>query len=280
MHPLASSNLNIGLVGAGRMGSALVRGWTSAGVPRERILVHDSNPDAAVDLSACAADLQSVTRTDVLVLAVKPPTIPHILARLCELHNREGAAPGLLVSIAAGIPLARLRALAPSFPAPIVRAMPNTPAAVGMGLTTLAAGPDATDDQRQLATHLFSALGTAILLDREEDMHATTAVAGSGPAFLFTLAEALADAAVAEGLPRILARTLAAHTIQGAGALLCADGITSSPADLKDAVASPAGTTIAGLLMLENGRFRATAIDAVRAAAARSRDLASGDGQE
>jgi pyrroline-5-carboxylate reductase len=180
----------------------------------------------------------------------------------------EGAT-GLLISVLAGVTVERLERLFPAWRC--VRAVPNTPALVRQGLTGLAWGTGVDDTQRQWVVHLFSQVGEVLELP-ESQLDAFLALTSSGPAFLALVAEALADGAVAAGLPRTRARYLAQRTLAGTAALL--EGQDLHPAELKDMVSSPAGTTIAGLRALERGALRSALIEAVLAAAERSRQLA------
>lgn len=279
MSPVSSlsSPLRVGLLGVGRMGGALARGWRSATPPAAVVVAHDPERSRLAGLDVEVADTPAaVWESDILVLAMKPQGVPAALNALKEHLDGGGDGPRVVVSVAAGVSLGALRRALGSAPVALVRTMPNTPAEVGRGMTTLVAEPGTAQGLVARVVELFRAVGAVEELADERLMHAATAVAGSGPAFVFAFAEALADGAVAEGLPRELARELAARTLEGAAALLLARGAIGSPADLRDAVASPAGTTIEGLLALEDGRFRATVAAAVRAASRRSRSLGDG----
>ena len=287
--PLAG--LRVGLVGCGNMGAALARGWVRAGLlPPERLLLtaRASAPALAAELGARAVGLAAlVEEADVVVLAVKPQQLQDL--RLSDLPPRRAQEPGaalgplpLVVSLLAGAtldalsaPLSSLSAEHPLRRARLARAMPNLPAQVGLGATLLCAPPEGapralTARDRDVVSALFGAVGLAEWLPSEELMHAGTALAGCGPAYCFIAAEALADAGVLLGLPRALARRLAAQTLYGSGAL----ALTAHPAALKDGVTSPGGVTIAGVRALEQRAFRAALIEAVAAAADRSRELA------
>ena len=259
------------LLGCGRMGSALVDGWLSRGLPPGAVAVLDPAPSP--DLEALARDGLRLNREPdaapaVCLLAVKPQVMDAALPRVAGF----GGGATLFVSIAAGIPLARLaEALGPS--TPIVRAMPNTPAAIGRGITALIGNADVTETHLALAEDLLAAVGETVRLPDESLMDAVTAVSGSGPAYAFLLVEALAAAGEAEGLPRDLALRLARATVAGAGALASESG--EDPATLRKNVTSPGGTTAAALavLMAEDG-LPTLLRRAVAAAAARSRELA------
>ncbi|HXC54854.1 MAG TPA: pyrroline-5-carboxylate reductase [Rhizomicrobium sp.] len=242
------------LIGAGRMGGALLKGWTQ----------HRLGPVIAVEPSP-SAELKAFARTHHIALFAHAASIDTVPARACivalkpQILKTEAArlAPiaqsgALMLSIAAGSSIAGLRR-AWGAKSRIVRAMPNTPGAIGRGITALYAGSGTTAADKTLATRLLAALGETVWVRREADIDAVTAVSGSGPAYVFLLVEALAAAAEAEGLARPLAEKLARATVTGAGALLDAD--PSPPALLRRAVTSPHGTTEAALdiLMATNG---------------------------
>jgi pyrroline-5-carboxylate reductase len=200
------------------------------------------------------------------VLAVKPQTMPALMAEI-----RPELTPGhLVISVAAGVSLASLRAGLGDAPR-LARVMPNTPALIGAGASAycLAPGTTAADEAQLLAC--LEAVGLAVPVP-ESQLDAVTGLSGSGPAFVFLVIEALADGGVRAGLPRALAQRLAAQTVLGAAQLVLHTG--QHPGQLKDEVASPGGTTIAGIHALERGGLRAALIDAVDAAARRSAELA------
>jgi pyrroline-5-carboxylate reductase len=262
---------SLGFIGAGQMARALARGFTSASlVEAGKISAYDPLPAAVSDFCnlvdgclAAASNRQVVEQSDVLLLAVKPQMIPAVAA---ELHGRLG--DRLLISIAAG---ARLKSLAESFGTErIVRVMPNTPALVGCSASGYSLGAGATAEDAQLVKTLFGAVGRVAALD-EKLLDAVTGLSGSGPAFVFVMIEALADGGVRMGLPRAVALTLAAQTCKGAAEMVLTTG--EHPATLKDRVASPGGTTIAGLHALESGAVRAALMAAVEAATRRATEL-------
>lgn len=265
--PLDWTTAKVGIVGLGSMGGALVRGWLDDGLLRaDQIEGCDVDASRGTDLGIAlmrrigefSADI------DVVVVAVKPRYVPDVCAELGAVSAR------LFVSVAAGVTTAELRHHGIRSGA-LVRAMPNTAASIRRAVTAVCGADDTAADAVADATALLRAVGDVDVLDAEDLMDAATALVGSGPAFLYVLAEALADGGVAEGLPRATAQRMAAGAIAGAGALL--QEAPAHAAALKDAVASPAGTTIAGLAALEDRAFRAAVIHAVRAAAARSREL-------
>jgi pyrroline-5-carboxylate reductase len=270
------AELRIGFVGGGAMGEALAAGLLRAGVDASRLVM--AEPDAerrerlgkTLRVRVTAANREAVERCDVVVLAVKPGVVVPALRALAAEPGLDLAQP-LWISLAAGLPLARLAAALPAR-ARIVRAMPNTPALVHAAATALCANDLATADDRATARALFEAVGTTWEAPAESLLDAVTGLSGSGPAYVFVLLEALADAGVRVGLPRDAASRLAAQTVFGAAKLAVETG--RHPAALKDQVASPGGTTIAGLERLEAGGLRAAVYEAVRAATERSRELA------
>ncbi|MDX1648959.1 MAG: pyrroline-5-carboxylate reductase [Myxococcota bacterium] len=267
--------LRLGFLGGGAMGEALAAGALAAGVPPEHVALAD--PDAA--RRAHLARAHGVTThednaavldaSDVVVLAVKPGLVPGVLAALA---GRPSAGRPLWMSIAAGVPMARLEDALPAG-ARVVRAMPNTPALVGAGATAYVANAAATEADRAVAQELFGGVGLAWEAPAEDVLDAVTGVSGSGPAYVFVFLEALSDAGVRMGLPREAASALAVQTVLGAARLARETG--RHPATLKDQVTSPGGTTIAALERLEAGGFRAAIHEAGAAATRRARELGS-----
>jgi len=218
------------------------------------IATHAVNADAAHD-------------ADALVLAVKP----QVMKRVCtELRKIAQAREPLVISIAAGVRIGQLDDWLGGNVA-IVRCMPNTPALIGNGATALCASPRVSAAQRALAHDMLGATGVALWLDDERHMDTVTAISGSGPAYFFLLAEAIEEAACAQGLPRDAARALAAQTCHGAGAMLRADD--AEPADLRRRVTSPGGTTQAALDSFDRDGFNAMVMRAVAAATRRGAEL-------
>ena len=238
------------LVGAGKMGLALARGWLDAGLrPNHLILVDPAPSPAAQQL---AEDYGLTLNSDasgllpnVLVLAVKPQIIDKVMTSLQPIVGPHTMA----ISIAAGIDINRLsRGLDMGR---VVRTMPNTPAQIGKGITGAVAGPDIGAEDRETAEALLRAAGPVVWFDDESQLDAVTAVSGSGPAYVFHLVEALAAAGKKLGLPDAIAEQLARQTVIGSAALLEADA--ASPAVLRQNVTSPNGTTAAGLAVLMEG---------------------------
>lgn len=259
------------LLGGGKMGSAMLSSWRTAGLAPSVVI--DPAPTAqslaggGVSVASSVADIPAGFRPEAIVLAVKPQTAAEAVPPLAPF-----AAGALVVSIMAGRSLAQLAGMLGQ-PA-VVRAMPNTPAAIGQGFTAAFAGPGVTPAQVALCDTLLAALGETAWVEREDQIDVVTATSGGGPAYLFLLAELLEDAAVEQGLPRDLARRLARRTITGSGALLAAS--TDAPAVLRRAVTSPAGTTERALaVLMAPDAWPAAMSRAVAAATARSRELSA-----
>jgi pyrroline-5-carboxylate reductase len=261
----------IGVIGVGNMGAALIRGWLNAGLAkRSDIFIADTAPEKVQllhrEFGLQVWDNQQVAaHTDIVLLAVKPQVLPEVLV---EVQPHLSASP-LVISIAAGFPLARLAEMLPT--ARLMRVMPNTPTLVQAGMAAIAPGPRTDSADLELTCQLFDAVGRSVVVD-EHLMDAVTGLSGSGPAYIFILLEALADGGVKMGLPRQTALLLAAQTILGAAQLYLET--QDHPGNLKDMVTSPGGTTIAGLHVLEQGGMRGLVMSAVEAAAKRSSALA------
>lgn len=264
-------NASVFLAGAGRMGGALLRGWLAAGFPAHSLAVAEPNPapEIAALLKSHAIAARPGSAPDLMVLAVKPQIMNEVLAKIAPLAGPQTA----VLSIAAGRTVASIAAhFAPG--TAIVRAMPNLPAEIGRGITAAFANPQVTPERRALCDALLRAAGEVAWIDDEGLIDAVTAVSGSGPAYVFHLVECLADAAVAAGLPADLAAQLARATVTGAGELLHRSPL--SPAQLRENVTSPGGTTAAGLsVLMGEPSLKALIRDTVAAAARRSRELSS-----
>jgi pyrroline-5-carboxylate reductase len=264
--------MRIGFIGAGQMATALARGFVQAGViPPDRITACDVSSDAAAKFAdqtggTVVADAQAVLNQSTLVfLAVKPQHVDGVLSSIKSAASDKH----LIVSIAAGISLARLSAgLGPS--PRLIRVMPNTPALVGAGASAFARGATATADDGRLVLELLSTVGLALEVP-EKLLDAVTGLSGSGPAYVYQFIEGLSDGGVRMGLPRDVATRLAAQTVLGAAQMVLTTG--QHPGPLKDAVTSPGGTTIAGLHALEQGGMRGILMNAVQAATLRSKEL-------
>lgn len=256
------------LLGCGKMGSALLAGWLAAGIPASSIWVIEPNPSVWLQGAGVHLNQDVPPAPAVAVLAVKPQMMGAALPALRALGNGRT----LFISIAAGTAIATFEA-ALGQSTPIVRAMPNTPAMVGRGITGLCANAHANAGDVALASALMAAVGQVVLLQGEHQMDAVTAVSGSGPAYVFYLIEALAGAGVAQGLPPDLAMQLARATVCGAGEL--AHQSEQDAGQLRVNVTSPGGTTAAALahLMDDDTGLAPLMMRAVAAAAARGKEL-------
>ncbi len=265
----------IGFIGAGQMATALGEGFVRAGlVEASQIVASDPSVDArerfadATGGQTVDGNAEVARRAEIIFLAVKPQQIAAVLAELKGSLRSDV----LVVSIAAGV---RTAALAQGLGEEVrlVRVMPNTPCLVGQGASAFCLGASATPADADLIQKLLSAVGLAIEVE-EKLLDAVTGLSGSGPAFVYVIVEALSDGGVRMGLPRAVASSLAAQTVLGAAQMVLATG--EHPSVLKDRVASPGGTTIAGLQALEEGGLRAALMAAVQAATERSIELAAG----
>jgi pyrroline-5-carboxylate reductase len=253
------------LLGCGKMGSALLRGWLAGGLPASAVRVIEPRPSDWLRATGAALDGPLPAAPAVAVVAVKPQMMGEALPAMTAL----GGGPTLILSIAAGTPLAAFEAaFGPG--TPVVRAMPNTPAAIGRGITGLVGNAPATEAHVALAEALLRAVGEVVRLPSEDAIDAVTGVSGSGPAYVFHMIEALAQAGMAEGLPPDLALRLARATVAGAGALALETG--EDPAQLRRDVTSPGGTTEAGLEVLM-AELPGLVARTVRAATARAGEL-------
>ena len=263
---------SLALVGAGKMGGAMLDGWLALGLDPKHVTVIEPQPSPEISsLAGRGLRLNPAKGTrgnfSAIILAVKPQTAPEIMRDIAALTRPRG----LVLSIMAGRSLDFLQKEMPQ--AAIVRAMPNLPGSIGRGITVAVANPGVTAEQRELAHRLFAATGAVEWVSDEALMDAVTAVSGSGPAYVFLLTEALAKAGMAAGLPQPLADNLARATVAGSGALL--DRSAADAATLRQNVTSPGGTTAAALevLMAADG-MEPLMKKAVAAAARRSRELA------
>lgn len=267
-----SEPLRIGFVGAGKMATALAQGWIRAGLtsagnicasdPVSTARTHFSKITGAANL---ADNTQVAAQSNVVVLAVKPQNMPEVIAGLKPALDTKH----LLISIAAGITIKQI-ADAVGLDKRIIRVMPNTPCLVGASASAFASSTTATPDDIQLTERLLGSVGVAVRVS-ERLLDAVTGLSGSGPAFVAVIIEALADGGVRMGLSREMATILATQTVLGSAKMLQETGMHTGL--LKDMVASPAGTTIAGLHALERGGLRALLMDAVEAATLRAIEL-------
>lgn len=266
----------LGFIGGGAMAEALLTGITGAGLlPAQQILAGDISEQRRAYLEEKFAigvttdNSAVVNHADIVILAVKPFVMSDVLAETGSLFSSSQT----VISIAAGITTTYIEKFFSGQEVPVVRAMPNTPALLGAGATAICCGRWALDRHQELALSLFGAVGRAVKVS-EKLMDAVTGLSGSGPAYMYIIVEALADAGVRMGLPRDVALTLASQTMLGSARMIQETG--RSPAVLKDMVTTPGGTTIEGLFALEESGIRAAMYRAVERACLRSTEL-SGD---
>ncbi len=267
--------LNVGFIGAGKMAAALARGFIRAELVTPREITASDPHEAArknfageIGAKTTASNADVARFADVLFLATKPDQVSAALAEISGALTKRH----LLISIAAGVTLAKLEGALPAG-ARVIRVMPNTPALVGAGASAFALGKSATAADGELAKKLLSAVGVALQV-KESLLDAVTGLSGSGPAYVYQFIEALSDGGVASGLPRDIATRLAAQTVLGGAKMVLETG--QHPGALKDQVTSPGGTTIEGLHELEKGKMRAAVMSAVRAATEKSKKLGQG----
>ena len=261
------------LLGGGVMGEALLAGVLGSGWGADDVVVVEPSTARAADLTErygvlCEADgVEPVRAADVVLVALKPKDVGGVLVQIAG-SLRAGA---LLVSVAAGLPCAFYEQRLPAG-TPVVRVMPNTPAVIGKGASAISAGAHATAEHLALTERILARTGLVVRAD-EKDLDAVTAISGSGPAYVFYVVDALAEAGVLLGLTRDRARQLAVATVAGAGALLEQSG--EHPVILRERVSSPGGTTVAALRELDAHGVRAAFLAAAEAARDRSRELAA-----
>src|SRR5262245_10454818 len=273
------SETRLAVLGAGKLGGILLRAYLKQGLfvsSRVTATVRHAERAAALakesSIAVTTNNREAVRGADIILLTVKPQTVGEVLHEIAP----EIGAEALLVSVAASVPTAFVeQQLAAATDGKrekvaVVRAMPNTPAAVGCGMTAICAGSHAKSYHLDIAQSMFDAVGRTIVLD-EKHMDAVTGLSASGPAFAYIILESLAEAGVKVGLPRDVATLLAAQMMKGASSVVLETG--DHPALLKDAVTTPAGCTIDGILELEEGKLRVTLIKAVVKATSRAGEL-------
>jgi len=265
-------NSKIALIGAGNMAEALLSGMLKAGLAEAKnFYATDVDPsrlerfNSRYNIRGDSNNLAATQSADIIILAVKPKVMDDVLEEIKSVAE----APRLFITVAAGYPIARVLSHFKT-QVPVIRAMPNTPSMILEGVTALAAGPGVSSDQIQMAIDIFDAVGKTVQIE-EGLLDAVTGLSGSGPAYVYVIIEALADGGVRMGLPRQVAQILAAQTLLGSAKMALDTG--DHLGALKDRVASPGGTTIAGLHKLEQGCLRATLMNAVEAATRRSQEL-------
>jgi len=264
--PLLASGRTLGVIGAGVMGQTLMKGLLDAGLVSRRHLWATAKTQASCDEVAASLNIETMrdyreaaAEAGIVLVCVKPGQIAAVAGVLREAHLRPDT---LLISILAGVSTERLEALL-GLPNVWVRAMPNTPCVVRQGMTVVCGGRGATPAHLDLAQRIFSSVGRCTVVE-EQYCNAITALSGSGPAYMYLVMEALADAGVRVGLPRDLALELVAQTMLGSARMV--QDTARHPASLRDDVTTPAGCTIGGLLMLEDGKIRSVLARAVEEA--------------
>jgi pyrroline-5-carboxylate reductase len=262
---MLEGNKTLAVIGCGTMGEAILRGiFRSGRLPPAQVFATDRRADLVKELATRHKmrtgfdNVEAARQADVALVCLKPQ---HMAGALDTDAMREALGGKLVISIAAGVRLDQLARWLPR--SALIRAMPNTPAVIGEGMTVLSRSKNVTDAQVALASEIFGAVGRCVEID-ESSMDVVTALNGSGPAFAFLVLEALADGAVMMGLRRDIAVSIAAQMLQGAARMVLETGM--HPAALKDQVTTPAGCTIAGLLTLEDGRIRSVLARAVEEA--------------
>jgi len=262
----------LAILGAGKIGETLIRGLLDAhAIDVGNVIVtavHQQRLDLLQErfqVKGTLSNQDAVRSADIVVLSVKPQTVPLVLSEIAGLIKPTQ----LLISVAAAVTTAAIeRSL--NAPVPVIRAMPNTPCQLKKGMTGIAAGRNVSQEHIELAKYIFNSVGRTIVAD-EKYMDAITGLSASGPAFIYIVIESLAEAGVKVGLPRDMATELAAQTVLGAGAMVIETA--EHPAKLKDMVTTPAGCTIDGILELEEGGLRVTLIKAVVKATQRAKEL-------
>jgi pyrroline-5-carboxylate reductase len=267
----------IAVLGAGTMGQAILNGLIGSGHPRHLLRATTRTSEAAAKVSdalgvrTTSDSVAASAEASIVVIALKPMTLPKVLEQLAAAGALKRGT--LVVSISAGVSSAAIEAIIGA-QIPVLRAMPNTPCAIGRGMTVLSRGQAAKATHITMATRIFEPLGRVLELE-EKHMNTVTGLSASGPAFMYVIIEALADGAVARGLPRGIAIEMAAQMVYGAASMVLETG--RHPAALKDDVTTPAGCTIAGILALEDGRIRSVLSRAVEVASVRAGELGRKD---
>jgi pyrroline-5-carboxylate reductase len=269
------SQLRVAVLGAGKMGGILLQAFLKQQILHpDQLLATVAHADRAAALSAqwgvqvTTDNLAVVELADVILLGVKPFQVPDLIAQIGPALNTSK----LLISFAASVNTGAIEQAA-GIEIPVIRSMPNTPSMLGAGISALCRGRYVTEPQMTFATRIFETVGRTVIVD-EKHMDAVTGLSASGPAFIYIILESLAEAGVKVGLPRDIATLLAAQTTYGAARMVLETGY--HPALLKDAVTTPAGCTIDGILELEEGGLRVTLIKAVMRATQRAKELAAG----
>jgi pyrroline-5-carboxylate reductase len=273
--PATLPGLSVAVLGAGKMGGILLQAFLKNNLlSPDQITATVQHPERALALSAqfgvevLTDNLEAAERADVILIGVKPIQVPALIETIKPALSTEK----LVLSFAASVTTKSIEA-ASGLDLAVIRAMPNTPAMLAAGITALCAGRFVSEAQMAIAQRIFQTVGRTVIVD-EKHMDAVTGLSGSGPAFLYIIIEALAEAGVNVGLPRDVATLLAAQTTYGSARMVLETGY--HPALLKDAVTTPAGCTVDGILELEEGGLRVTLIKAVKRATQRAKELAAG----
>jgi pyrroline-5-carboxylate reductase len=273
--PAQLPQIQVAVLGAGKMGGILLQAFLKENLfASDRIHATVAHPERALALSTqwgvdvTTDNLGAARQADLILIGVKPFQVPELIKEISPALTPAKT----LVSFAASVKTSAIEESA-GIKIGVIRAMPNTPAALGAGVAALCRGRFVTEEQMELAQRIFATVGRTVIVD-EKHMDAVTGLSGSGPAYLYIIIEALAEAGVKVGLPRDVATQLAAQTAFGSAKMVLETGY--HPALLKDAVTTPAGCTIDGILELEEGGLRVTLIKAVMRATERARELASG----
>jgi pyrroline-5-carboxylate reductase len=263
----------VGFIGAGNIGEVLIRGLIESGkVDKTDIIASDASPErlgyiaSTYGIRATSSNVELAESASIIIIAVKPQNIDNLLEELSSSSHENH----LFISIAAGITTEKL-AKKMHHKSGIIRVMPNAPASVLAGIAAIYPGRNISPVDLERAVSIFECVGRAVIIKNEALMDVVTGLSGSGPAYVFMMIESLSDAGVQLGISRKEASLLAAQTVYGAAKMLLETG--KHPSELKDIVATPGGTTFAGLKSLEKGNFRSTIMDAVEAATLRSREL-------
>jgi pyrroline-5-carboxylate reductase len=265
----------LAVLGAGKMGGILLKALVEKGLlspqATRATVAHEERARALAEklhLPVTTDNAAAVVGADIVLLAVKPQVVQEVIEQVRpNLTDKQ-----IIISVAASVSTAQIEK-ALGLPAPVIRAMPNTPSVVGRGMTALCKGKFATAEHMDLACKLFDVVGRTVVVD-EKHMDAVTGLSASGPAYIYIILESLAEAGVKVGLPRDIATLLAAQTTLGAATVVLETG--DHPALLKDAVTTPAGCTVDGIMELEEGKLRVTLIKAVVKATQRAKELAFG----
>jgi len=268
-------NKRIAVLGAGKLGEALITGMLEAGIVSKKQFIataaHKERLEqlrAKLDVETTLSNGEAVRKAHLVLICVKPQTVEEVLKQISQDLNPNH----IVISVAASVPISLMEGVI-NKPVPVIRTMPNTPCFVKTGMTAIAPGKHVTADHVAQARKIFDAIGRTIILD-EKHMDAVTALSASGPAFVYIIIESFVEAGVKVGLPREAATQLAAQMVLGASTMVLETG--EHPAKLKDLVTTPAGCTIDGILELEDGGLRVTLIKAVVRATHRAKELVNG----